>query len=337
MKKSFEDLTLEEKIYSYEEENTVIGIGSCEPFYDIKENLLKTETPFVEQDVLKRIDPKYSRETAKSIIALGLSYNRKFVGEMDNKIRGRISIGAMKKDYHILIEEKLNKIRTELNLNGSIFVDKGYLVDRAVAQRCGIGRRVKSGMLINEKLGSIIFVGHLLVDEVLTPSPKLEEKDLCKDCDICIKACPTNAILENKLDYKVCRSYLTQVKTLETEQQKEFIGSQIYGCDICQLTCPYNKDKYCEEITDIDTFYPDLEKLLFISNKEFKETYKKTAAGWRGKKILQRNAIVGLGNGAYSEEKISLLEKVLKTDDREDIKEYGLWAIDKLNSKNRGK
>ncbi|MDE6182006.1 MAG: tRNA epoxyqueuosine(34) reductase QueG [Eubacteriales bacterium] len=334
MKNTTENLTLEEKIYSYEEENTVIGIGSCEPFYNIKEILENTDIPFVEKDVLKRIDPKYSRETAKSIIALGLSYNKKFVGQIDNKIRGKISIGAMGTDYHILVKEKLEKIKTELNLNGDIFVDTGYLVDREVAKRCNIARIGKSGLTINEKLGSIIFIGYLLVDEVLTPSPKLEEKDLCKDCNICIKCCPSGAILENnKFNYKVCISYLTQCKQLNTEQEKNMIKSQIYGCDICQLVCPYNKGKYYEEIYDLDTFYPDIEKLLFISNKEFNETYKKTASGWRGKKILQRNAIIGLANSTYKKESIALLEKVLKTDNREDIKEYANWAINKLNAK----
>lgn len=334
MQNTTENLTLEKKIYSYEKENTVIGIGSCEPFYNIKEILENTNTPFVEKDILKRIDPKYSRKTAKSIIALGLSYNKKFVGKKDDKIRGKISVGAMGLDYHILVKKKLEKIKTELNLNGDIFVDTGYLVDREVAKRCGIATTGKSGLVINQKLGSIMFIGYLLVDEVLVPSSKLEEKDLCKDCNICIKCCPSGAILENnKFNYKVCISYLTQCKQLNTEQEKNLIKSQIYGCDICQFVCPYNKGKYYEEIEDLDTFYPDIEKLLFISNKEFNETYKKTASGWRGKKILQRNAIIGLANSTYKKESIALLEKVLKIDKRDDIKEYANWAINKLNLK----
>lgn len=334
MKKNFENLTLEEKIYSFEEENTVIRIGNCEPFFNIKEILENKETPFVEKDILKRIDPKYSRETAKSIIAIGMSYNKKFTGKIDNKIRGKISIGAIGTDYHILVKQKLENIKTKLNLNGDAFVDTGYLVDREVAKRCGIGRYGKSGNIINEKLGSIIFLGYLLVDEVLTPTGELEEKDICKDCNLCAKCCPSNAILENGFNYKVCISYLTQCKELNTEREKQLIGKQIYGCDICQIVCPYNRNKYYEEINNIEDFFPDIEKLLFISNKEFNETYRKTASGWRGKKILQRNAIISLANSKYSLESINLLERVLKTDNRDDIKEYAIWAINKLKSKN---
>lgn len=329
------NLTLEEKIYSFEEENTAIGIGSAEPFYHIREKLLNTDTPFVEKDVEKRIDPKYSRATAKSIIALALSYNKKFTGKIDSKIRGRISIGAMKKDYHIIIEEKLNFIKDSLNLNGDAFVDKGYLVDREVALRCGLGRRGKNGILINEKLGSIIFIGYLLVDEVLTPTKPLPEKDICGDCDICVKACPGNAILKDRLNYQTCKSYLTQCKTLTLESEKTLIGRQIYGCDICQLCCPHNENKYYDPIDDIEVFFPDLEKLLFISNKEFEQTYKKTAAGWRGKKLLQRNAIICLSNSPYKKEHIDLLEKFIKTDNRQDMIDYANWAINNIKNKNK--
>lgn len=333
MEKNF--LTLEEKIYSFEEENTVIGIGSCEPFYEIKEILEKTETPFVEKDIEKRINPKFSRESANSIIALALSYNKKFIGKLDKKLRGKMSIGAVGLDYHILVEQKLLNIKNSLNLNGDIFVDTGYLVDREVAKRCGIGKIGKSGNLINEKLGSIIYIGYILVDEKLTPTKKssFENKNICENCNKCIKYCPSGAICENSFNYKVCISYLTQNKNLTSEKEKKLINTQIYGCDICQLVCPYNKNKYIEYSDDIEQFFPDIEKLLFISNKEFNETYKKTSSGWRGKKILQRNAIISLANGFYSEEKIALLKKLLETEKREDIKEYALWAINTLKEK----
>ena len=286
------DWTLEEKIYSFEEENTIIGIGNAEPFYDIKEILENKYVPFVEQDVEKRINPKLINKNAKSIIALGLSYNKKFVGKLDDKIRGRISIGAMGMDYHILVKEKLLRIKNELNLKGDIFVDTGPLVDREVAKRCGLGQIGKSGNIINKKLGSIFFIGYMILEIELEPTKVLDFIDLCKDCDKCIKCCPSGSILENDFKYEECISYLTQCKGILTDREKSIINKQIYGCDICQRVCPYNKDIYFENIYDIEIFFPDIEKLLFMSNKEFNETYKKTASGWRGKKILQRNAII---------------------------------------------
>lgn len=332
------NITLEEKIYSFEEENTAIGIGKCEPFYYLKDILYNTETPFVTKDIDKRIYPKFSRATAKSIVALALSYNKKFIGNMDNKLRGKMSIGAIGKDYHILVKEKLLNIKNSLNLNGDIFVDTGYLVDREIAKKCSLGVFGKSGNLINEKLGSIIYIGYMLVDEILKPTQKSDffNRNLCENCDRCIKYCPSGAIKQNSFNYKVCISYLTQNKTLQNENEKKLIGKQIYGCDICQLVCPYNKDKYIEKSSNIDDFFPNIENLLFISNKEFNETYKKTASGWRGKKILQRNAIICLSNSTYSKEAIMLLEKFLKTDKRDDLKKETILAINKLKEKNNG-
>ena len=325
-------MRLEQKIYSFEEENTVIGIGDASPFYNIKHILEKTDTPFVEKDIEKRINPKLIREDAKSIIALGLSYNKIFVGNIDSKIRGKISIGAMGLDYHILIKEKLEYIKNSLNIQGDIFVDTGPLVDREVAKRCGIGQIGKSGNIINKKLGSIFFIGYIITNVELKPTKNTHIKDLCKDCNKCIKACPSGSILENGFNYKLCISYLTQKKQLDSEEERKLINRQIYGCDICQKVCPYNKNTYIEKVSNLDMFYPNIEKILTMSNKEFEMTYKKTACGWRGKKILQRNAIIALANGKYSKEALNILEK-MKNDTREDIKHYVLWAIEKLNDK----
>ena len=325
-------MTIEEKIYSFEEENTVIGIGDASPFYNIKPMLEKTEIPFVEKDIEKRINPKLIREDAKSIIALGVSYNKIFKGNIDNKIRGKISIGAMGIDYHIIIKEKLEYIKSKLNKDGDIFVDTGPLVDREVAKRCGLGQIGKSGNIINKKLGSIFFIGYIVTDIELKPTKNIYNEDLCKDCNKCIVACPSGSILEDGFNYKMCISYLTQKKQLETEKEKSLINRQIYGCDICQKVCPYNKDVYVEEIFDVDIFYPNIEDILNMTNKQFENTYKKSACGWRGKKILQRNAIIALANYKYSEKAINILDS-LKNDSREDIKNYALWAINKLNNK----
>ncbi len=325
-------MTLEEKIYSFEEENTVIGIGDARPFYNIKHKLEQTYVPFVEKDIEKRITPSLIRKDAKSIIALGLSYNKVFVGNMDKRLRGKISIGAMGLDYHIIIKKKLENIKDTLKIDGDIFVDTGPLVDREVAKRCGLGQIGKSKNLINKKLGSIFFIGYIITNIELKPTVNYYEKDLCKDCNKCIVACPSGSILEDTFDYTMCISYLTQKKQLDSEEEKKLISRQIYGCDICQRVCPYNKDIYKQEIYDIDIFYPDIENILNMSNKEFENSYKKSACGWRGKKVLQRNAIIALANYKYSEEALNILES-LKNDKREDIKLYVLWAIEKLKSK----
>lgn len=325
-------MTIEEKIYSFEEQNTSIGIGTAEPFYDVLPILKKTETPFVEPDLQKRIDPSLTKKNVKSIIAICLSYNKKFVGKRDDRLRGNLSIGAIGKDYHLLLKEKLMNIKNELNLDGEIFADTGPLVDREVAKRCGLGQAGKSGNIINKKLGSVVFIGYMLVSEKLIPTKVDEPYDLCGECDRCIKYCPTNALYDGGMHYKKCISYLTQKREINHQEEND-INKQIYGCDICQQVCPYNNDVYTEYINDIEMFYPDIEKLLLIKNKEFDQTYKRQACGWRGKKILQRNAIIALSNGNYSKDAINLLKKMLK-DTRDDIKRYANTAIQKLEKHN---
>lgn len=324
-------MTLEQKIYEFEEENTVIGIGTAEPFYDIKHILEQTETPFVEQNIKKRIEPKFIMEDCKSIIAIGVSYNKRFLGKLDDEIRGKMSIGAIGTDYHIIVKQKLKHIKDSLNIDGHIFVDTGPLVDREVAKRCGIGEIGKSGNIINKKLGSIFFIGYMVTNVKLKPTSYIKQ-NFCDGCNKCIKACPGGSIMENGFNYKTCISYLTQKKELETEKEKSLINRQIYGCDICQLVCPHNKNVYVEQIEDLDLFYPNIEQILNMTNKQFENSYKKSACGWRGKKILQRNAIIALANGNYSQKAIHILQN-LKNDVRQDIRDYALWAIDKLNKK----
>lgn len=326
-------MTIEDKIYSFEEENTVIGIGEAGAFYDIEPILESTDTPFVEKDIKKRIDPKLTYDKVKSIVAIGLGYDKKFVGKKDDRLRANISVGAMGLDYHIILKDKLQKLKSYAGIDGLAFVDTGPLVDREVAKRCSLGVAGKSGNIINKKLGSIFFIGYILTDTYLKPTENIyKDIDFCKDCDRCIIACPSGSIKKDGYDYNFCISYLTQKKHIETEKEKLLIRKQIYGCDICQRVCIHNKGVFKENIEDVDIFYPDIEKLLFMSNKEFAKLYKTTACGWRGKKTLQRNAILSLGNGVYSKEAMALLEKKEK-DTQEDLKPYIAWAKDKLREK----
>lgn len=317
-------MTIEEKIYSFENENTVIGIGDASPFYEIEEILKSIDTPFVEKDIKKRIDPRLTYENANSIIAMGLSYDKIFVGQNDNRLRASLSVGAMGLDYHIILRQKLEELKAYAKIEGLVFVDTGPLVDREVFKRCNLGKFAKSGNMINKKLGTIFFIGYILTNERLEPTKKQEDIDYCKDCNMCIKACPSGCIREDGYDYKNCISYLTQKKELD-EKERYMIKRQLYGCDICQKVCPYNKKVLKEEISDIDIFYPDIETLLFMSNKEFEKTYKKTASGWRGKKVLQRNAIISLANRPYSKEALDLINRKEK-ENNEYLSQYIAWA-----------
>jgi len=149
----------------------------------------------------------------------------------------------------------------------------------------------------------------------------------CGNCNACIKNCPSKALSEKGYNWTNCISYLTQVKNLDINKY-DSIGIQIYGCDICQQSCKFNKNTDFEYMTDIEAVMPDIEKLLSISNKEYNNKYKNTAAGWRGKKILQRNAIIALGN--IKDKKAVYLLKKMEKDSREEISRAAKWALQKI-------
>lgn len=309
-------------------ENIIAGVGSAVPFYELKAILENTEVPFVSYSIKERTEPAITMSGAKSIVAIGLSYNVVYTKIKDNKLRGNMSAGAVGIDYHIIVKEKLQKLKNEIipNSEVKIFVDTGPLSDRAVALRCGLGTRGKNGSIINSKIGGMFFIGYMLTDVDYENWQRKEGKYIyCGDCDRCIKACPNNAINNGVCDYKKCIAYLSQKKGELTYEEYKSMGKQIYGCDICQRVCPYNSSSIAVEN---ERAYPDIEELLTMSNKEFKSVYGNTAAGWRGKKTLQRNALIALGN-MKSKNALTLVEKFLYNESIE-LKMAAEYAFNKI-------
>lgn len=289
-------MTKEDKIKEFAENNSLIsGISRAERFDNIVDILKAVPTPFVTDDIEKRVSPALSYENAKSIVCLGMNYNKKYIGKTDERIRGKISVTAIGEDYHTELKRKLNELKENVSISGMTFVDTGNLADREVARRCGLGVYGKNRSVISEKFGSMFFIGYILTDEILTPT-KIYSHNPCGDCRRCINACPTGALGENSFDYTKCISYLTQFKGEIEQNLKKAMGRQIYGCDNCQTACPYNIGKETLFNADYDKFYPPIDDILNMDSSEFKAYYKKTAAGWRGKKTLQRNAQIALDN-----------------------------------------
>lgn len=276
------------------EKNLIVGWCKAEIFSELKKTLEEKEIPFVGYSIEERINPFLTMAKVKSIITVGLSYNKRVKMPTDNMPRGAISVGAIGTDYHIQLKEILEEICNKyLSTNeNKIFVDTGPMVDRYIAYKSGLGFYGKSGNIINEKLGSMFFIGYIFTDAELDYYPSPVEKS-CLNCNKCIAACPGKAIRNNGFNYKKCVSYLTQCKDELSQQQKNIMGIQLYGCDACQFACPYNKDFYIENSTEA---FPLIEEILNLSNKEFKNRFGKTAAGWRGKKVIQRNAEIALEN-----------------------------------------
>lgn len=314
-------------IENYAKKNSLIyAIGTAEPFYGLEPVLEKAKPPFTALNAHQRINPKLILPDAKSIICIGLSYNKKYIGGFDDEIRGNISVGAVGEDYHITMARHLDNICRLLKIDGLYFSDTGPLVDRAAAIRCGLGKAGKNFSVINPKIGSMFFIGYILTSLRLKPSAVDEDFSPCGSCDLCIKACPGGAIKKDYLDFKKCISFLTQSKELK-ESDFKLINKQLYGCDICQKVCPYNQRTSLIQLINhgIDEFHPKTDDILSMSNKDFNLKFKNTAAGWRGKKLLQRNAVIVLSN-TKNDKALDILIKH-RNDNREDIKALIEWAI----------
>lgn len=330
-------MNIESEIYKFAKENDIlIGICSVERFDYIKEILEIKRTPFTEQDVEKRINPLKVMSAAKSIIVIGVNYNKAFKIINDNVIRGRISINAVSTDYHHIVNEKLEHLKDYIskykNFEYKIFTDTGPLVDRELAKRSGLGWQGKNCSVISNKFGSFFSIGYMITDMELKYSIGYDYNySKCNNCDKCIKACPNGALSNSGFDYKRCVSYLTQTKDNINFDTMINMKNNIYGCDICQLVCPYNKGKPKASICDTEQITPPIESILNISNREFNIKFKNTAAGWRGKKILQRNCIIALGNS--NDIQAFKIIKNLLNDERIEIKYAVVGALRNLKHK----
>lgn len=191
----------------------------------------------------KRVDPRLLVEGAKSVITLMLNY---FPQEELTEGRYKISKYAYGEDYHLVIREKLNHlldcIRHEIGeVSGRGFVDSAPVLERAWAVKSGLGWVGKNGNLISKKSGSFFFLATLILDLELQYDEPFHT-DHCGSCTRCIDACPTNAILPNKVvNGSQCISYFTiELKEAFSEQTPVW-EDWIFGCDVCQDVCPWNR------------------------------------------------------------------------------------------------
>lgn len=234
---------------------------------------------YMEKYFEQRIDPSLLVPGAKSVITLLLNY---FPSQLQNTDAPKVSKYAYGKDYHEVIKEKLNQLldlmRTNIGeINGRGFVDSAPVLERSWAMRSGLGWIGKNGNLITKQQGSFFFIATLIVDITLDYDDAFA-KDYCGTCTKCIDACPTDAILENKvIDGSKCISYFTiELKeNLIPEEVKGKFQNWLFGCDICQDVCPWNR---FSKATNENAFDP-LPEILNLTTKEWEtlsvESFKK--------------------------------------------------------------
>jgi epoxyqueuosine reductase len=340
---------LKQAIIEYSKEIGIdkIGFTTADPFTTLKMRLIKQQelnyqSGFEESDIEKRTNPALLLDGAASIISIAVAYPTRMKENRKGKKgarRGLFARASWGEDYHTVLRERLQKLEEfikskypEARLKS--MVDTGELSDRAVAERAGIGWSGKNCAIITPEFGSFVYLGEMITNIPFEPDQPIE--DLCGDCNKCLKACPTGALVQGgQINAKICISYLTQTKDFLPEQYRSIIGNRLYGCDTCQIVCPYNKGvdfHFHEELEpEPEIAKPLLTPLLSISNREFKEKFGRTAGAWRGKKPIQRNAIIALGH--FKEESaIDDLQKVLKDDPRPVIRGTAAWALGKIGT-----
>ena len=193
----------------------------------------------------KRLDPRLLVDDAKSVISVSLNY---FTNEKQEDVTApKISKYAFGTDYHFVLKHKLksllNFIRTEIGeVNGRAFVDSAPVLDKVWAQKAGLGWLGKHSNLIAKQTGSFFFLGELIIDLDLTPDAPFTT-DHCGDCTKCMEACPTEAIVSPYVvDGSKCISYLTiELKEQIPIEFKGKMDNWMFGCDVCQDVCPWNR------------------------------------------------------------------------------------------------
>ena len=324
-----------------------IGFTTADDFDYLEKSLRASveegrSSGFEHKNIEERIKPRLSLASAKTIISIAIAYPHKLPVKPPKTQykRGKITPNSWGLDYHYVLEEKLQRLAQGIEslcqdfpLEHKIMVDTGALVDTAVAQRSGIGFIGKNGLVISKEFGSYMYLGELITNLEIEPDSPADYD--CGDCHRCLDACPTSCLLgDGSMNAKRCLSFQTQDKGMMDLEFRKKIKTVIYGCDICQICCPYNKGIHNPLASEIDPELaePELLPFLELSNSQFKKKFGMIAGSWRGKNTLQRNAIIALANGHDKSALVKLMEIIDKNNNPIHTA-TAIWALGEIVKK----
>lgn len=296
---------------------------------------------------LKRASLRSTLPWVRSVIVCAINYNtaQPYSTHANDPQRGWIARYAWgNEDYHDAVMRRLRTVEgrlrdssSDLQLQTRCYVDTGPLVERVYAKYAGVGWIGKNTCIIHQKLGSWLFLGVILTSLELIPD--LPAPDRCGTCTRCIAACPTDALVAPyQLDSNRCISYLTIEKRGGiAEDLRAGMGHEVFGCDICQDVCPWNRKP---PVTGAAEFQPReglvnpaLEWLAEMTQEEFREKFRGSAIRRAKRSGLRRNAVIAMGNSG-DQRFAPLLEK-LKTDEDPIVAESAEWAAKRLTLESR--
>lgn len=289
-----------------------------------------------------RTDPQRLLESARSMVCVGKLYNSALPHStaFSEPERAWISRYAWGDDYHAAIrrglEALVSRMRESAEFDYKICVDTAPLLERSYARDAGLGWIGKNTCLIHQYAGSWFFLGELLVS--LDLEPDQPGADRCGSCTRCIDACPTNAILPvasggHELDSRLCISYFTiELKGAVPAEHRPAIGAHVFGCDICQDVCPWNR----REAVSLDAafqpreFAPALDRLARISEPEFRDMFRESPIARAKHEGFLRNVAIAMGNSRSPKFRDALHE--LARHSSEVVAGHALWALAELDS-----
>lgn len=272
------------------------------------------EVAIIDRDTYQREAKKLNKKLIdvdyKTMVVVALAYPKRIIKHTHTQLIP--SFYTFGTDYHSVLKDRIKKVMHLLEYKYVLGVDNHPLDERLAAILSGIGFYGKNQLIINKNLGSYMFLGIVLIDVQLDKEYILDVDDDCGDCDICTKACPTQALDNGIYHMDRCISYFNQEKTAFTEQQIKSNHS-LFGCDICQVVCPKNTKKGVKLHKEFELSGKEevlITDLFTLSNKAFDQTYHDMAYLWKGKTILMRNALTVMLK-QKNKDYIELIEKSL--------------------------
>ncbi len=334
----------------------LVGLAPAGPFYETELRLLDHIEKgriaglawFTSERASFSADPANLLPEVRSIISLGVSYLTNEPAVPEGGLYGRVARYAWGQDYHIVLKQKMEqlfeRIKSYLGEAGRparLLVDTARIVDRAAGQRAGLGFFGKNTNLLNKHLGSWFFLAEILTDlELEYDAPAI---GTCGRCTRCIDICPTEAIVEPwSVHNDRCISYLTiELKGSVPVELRDGMGEWVFGCDLCQDVCPYNKKAFKPnhaEFQPADPFdaKPDLLEWLRLTATDelFRAKFRGTPLLRPKRAGLRRNIAIALGN-SHDQRALAPLVEALATEPDPTVREHLAWAIDKIIERRR--
>ncbi|HEX6700200.1 MAG TPA: tRNA epoxyqueuosine(34) reductase QueG [Gaiellaceae bacterium] len=312
-----------------------IGAAPAEPYHDTERHIrerrargLFADMRFTMAQPETSCHPESLLPGARTVVSAALCY---YAPTREPKPgEGRLPRYTWE-DGYAKLRERLNELGRRLGGSYRVLVDANQHVDREAAARAGVGFYGKNTLLITRKHGSWVVLGTLVTDLDLEPTPPLALD--CGACTLCIDACPTGALDEpGTLDANRCLSYWTQAPHPIPEPYRAELGDRVYGCDICQDVCPWNrgieKRRAGEAPSDAAEPFVSLVDWLEASDEELRARYDRLYVPRNDPRYLRRNALVALGNTDGAEHR-ELVESYARAGDPL-LREHAEWALERM-------